>query len=212
MDGGHAELLGDREVRRGVVGENALARRDPEFVSGDQVNGGVRLARSDVARDDHCVEDAVQVVARVRIVLAVAPRIRQQADSDASFAGALDQAQDLGAGAQAGERAGQQAAVIDPEKAADRQFELALGDLGRLHVLEGLPAFPVVVQDAGERAGVEALPDAERGQLREQVRGDNAAEIEDEALITHAVQLRRRRRKRACLRLPGAVYFLLRVA
>jgi len=28
------------------------------------------------------------VVARVRVVLAVAPRIRQQADSDASFAGA----------------------------------------------------------------------------------------------------------------------------
>ena len=98
MDGGHAEFLGDREVRRDVVGENALARLDPEFVSGDQVVGGVRLARSCVARDDHGVENAVQVVARVRVVLAVAPRIRQQADSDASFAGALDQAQDLGRG------------------------------------------------------------------------------------------------------------------
>jgi hypothetical protein len=26
VDGGHAEFLGDREVHRGVVGENALAR------------------------------------------------------------------------------------------------------------------------------------------------------------------------------------------
>src|SRR5690348_2996096 len=39
VDRGHAELLGDREVRRGVVGENALARRDPEFIGGDQVDG-----------------------------------------------------------------------------------------------------------------------------------------------------------------------------
>jgi hypothetical protein len=49
VDGGHAEFLGDREVRRGVVGENALARRNAEFVRGDQVDGGVRLPRFRVA-------------------------------------------------------------------------------------------------------------------------------------------------------------------
>ena len=36
-------------VRRGVVGENALARRNAEFVRGDQVDSGVRLPRLRVA-------------------------------------------------------------------------------------------------------------------------------------------------------------------
>ena len=75
--------------------------------------------------------------------------------------------------------------------------------------LEGVPAFLVVAQDAGERTGLKALPDAERGQLREQVRGDDTAEIEDEALVAHAVQLRSRRPERACLWLSGTVNFEL---
>ena len=82
--------------------------------------------------------------------------------------------------------------VIDAEQPADGHLELALRDLARLDVLERVPAFRIVVQDAGERARLKPFPDAERGQLREQVRGDNAAEIEDEALVAHAVQLRGR--------------------
>jgi hypothetical protein len=93
--------------------------------------------------------------------------------------------------------------VIDAEEAADGHLELALGHLARLDVLEGVPAFLVVAQHAGERTGLKALPDAERGQLCEQVRGDDAAEIEDEALVAHAVQLRSRRPERACLWVTG---------
>jgi len=99
--------------------------------------------------------------------------------------------------------------VVDPEKAADPHLELALGDRGRLDILKGAPALLVVVQDTGERAGLETLPGAEGGQLREQVCGDDAAEIEDEALIAHAIQLRRRRRERACPCLRSRVYFEL---
>jgi hypothetical protein len=52
------------------------------------------------------VEDAVQLVARVRVELALAPRVRQQANSDTSFTGVLDQVQDLGPRTQAAKCAG----------------------------------------------------------------------------------------------------------
>jgi hypothetical protein len=155
MHGCHAELFCGREVGRGVVGEDALAGRDPELIGGDEVDGGVRLARSGVPRDDHGVEDVVQVVPLVRVVLAVAPGVRQQPDPDPGRAGALDQVQDLTARTQAAERTGQQAVVVDPEQPPDRHLELALRNLARLRGFERRLAFLVLPQSALERAGVE---------------------------------------------------------
>ena len=44
VHGCHPERLGGREVGRRVVGEHALLRRDAQLVSGEQVDGQVRLA------------------------------------------------------------------------------------------------------------------------------------------------------------------------
>jgi hypothetical protein len=189
MDSGHAEFLGSRKVGRSVVGDDALAWRDAKLVGGDEVDGSVRLAGPGVAGNDHRIEHAVQVIGCIWVVLARTPRVRQQANPDACCPGAFDQVQHLGAGTQATERAGQEAVVVDTEEPAYDHLEVALGDLAGLDGLDRLPAFRIVEQDAGERAGIEALADAERGQFGEQVRRDNAAEIEDEASVAHAVSL-----------------------
>src|ERR1700758_1013406 len=82
VDRGHAKLLGDREVGRYVVDEDALARRDTELVRGDEVDRGIRLACPGVPGDYNRVEHGLQVVALIGVVLAIAQRVRQQPDQD----------------------------------------------------------------------------------------------------------------------------------
>ena len=162
MDGSHAEFLGGRQVARGVVGVDAVRRRDTELFGGDEVDGGVRLAQAGVAGDDHRVEDLVEVVALVGVELALAPRIRQQADPDVRRAGAPDKVQDLGARTQAAERAGEQPVVVDVQQPPDDHLVLALRDAALLDGGERRPAFGVVAQHAGDGVGRESFPDAER--------------------------------------------------
>ena len=75
--------------------------------------------------------------------------------------------------------------IIDAKQSPDRDLVLALRDPADLDRLHRRPALAGVPQHTVERVRGKPFTDAERRQLSERVSRDDAAKIQDQAVVAH---------------------------
>ncbi len=175
----HPQLRRRLQVRRQVVDEHALLRRQPDRRRAHRVDLGQRLADSDLAGDHGAVEELGEARA---VVAALAPGVGDQAGADSGALEPGDRVEHRLVGAHAREEAVDQVRRVgDLQELGEQRLELLLGELSLLEVEQQLLGRRVAAEPVAHGPRLQALRLAEQLERREHVRRQDPAEVDEQA-------------------------------
>src|SRR5215217_2155878 len=183
MDDGHAQLMSWLEVGGDVIYEHDPPQRNGQLVGGSTVDSRLWLAQSYLAGDHNRVELLIELVGSIGIIRGGSPGVGDHPDPDHGRARPGHRFGYQRLRPQVGEQPLDQVSRLDPEELRDLLLECRLAQLSSFHLVVQLATLRISCYEVAEAVMWQAQALTVGTQGGEEVGGDDAAEVEEQAFI-----------------------------